>query len=177
MEELIAKRYVKALKMGTDIATMEAMASVLAALATSFEDKKFVDIVANPNVDRDEKAKMLLAAVASAKSQEINNLVKLLVEKNRIDIIPALAEVMRKDIADTTKIYNGVVYSDENIDAKIIQQLSSNISNKLNSKITLSFVKNNFNGIKVDVPDLGVELNFSKSRINNQIIEHILKAI
>lgn len=177
MEELIAKRYIKALKKDADIASMEETFSVLAGLAASFEDKKFVDIIANPYVSRDEKADMLLAAVASAKSEEINNLVKLLVENNRIGIIPALAEVMRKDIADTTKVYSGVVYSDQDIDAKIIEQLSSNISNKLNSNITLSFVKNDFNGIKVDVQDLGVEINFSKSRINNQIIEHILKAI
>lgn len=177
MEELIAKRYIKALKKDADIASMEEMFSVLAGLAASFEDKRFVEVIANPYVSRDEKADMLLAAVASAKSEEINNLVKLLVEKNRISIIPALAEAMRKDIADTTKVYTGVVYSDQDIDAKIIEQLSSNISNKLNSNITLNFVKNDFNGIKVDVQDLGVEINFSKSRINNQIIEHILKAI
>jgi len=177
MEELIAKRYIKALKGTTDTASLEVISSVLSALAASFKNFQFVQIVNNPNVSKNEKEAMLLAAVASAKSTAVENLIKLLVENNRINIIPALAEVMRKDIANTTKTYSGVVYSDQDIDAKVIEQLSSNISSKLNSKITLTFVKNDFNGIKVDVEDLGVEIDFSKSRINGQITEHILKAI
>ena len=32
-------------------------------------------------------------------------------------------------------------------------------------------------GIKVEVEDLGIEINFSKSRLNMQLVEHILKAI
>jgi F-type H+-transporting ATPase subunit delta len=38
-------------------------------------------------------------------------------------------------------------------------------------------VKNDFNGIKVAVEGLGIEINFSKDRIDSQIIEHIIKAI
>lgn len=177
MEELIAKRYIKALKENADLTLLQGMSSVLSALAESFNNVQFTQIIGNPNVSKNEKSNLLLSAVKSAQSKEIDNLIRLLVENNRISIIPALAEVMRKDIAHTTKTYTGIVYSDENIDANIIGQLSSNISSKLGSSITLEFVKNDFNGIKVDVQDLGIEINFSKSRINSQIVEHILKAI
>jgi F-type H+-transporting ATPase subunit delta len=100
-----------------------------------------------------------------------------LVEKNRIGIIPAIAEGMRKDLIATTKTYTGLVYSDSDIDEKVLQGLSAGLSKKFDSKISLEFVKNDFNGIKVDVEDLGIEIDFSKSRINTQIIEHIIKAI
>jgi F-type H+-transporting ATPase subunit delta len=110
-------------------------------------------------------------------SEIINTLVKLLVEKNRTSIIPALAEGMRKDTANTSKTYSGVVYSDSDLDAKVIQDLSSGLSKKFDSNISLNFIKDDFDGIKVDVEDLGIEINFSKTRINNQIIEHIIKAI
>jgi F-type H+-transporting ATPase subunit delta len=128
-------------------------------------------------VSKEQKLEILLAAVKPAKSEIINTLIKLLVEKNRTSIIPALAEGMRKDMADTNKTYSGVVYSDSDIDAKVIQDLTSGLSKKFDSNISLDFIKDDFNGIKVDVEDLGIEINFSKTRINNQIIEHIVKAI
>nr|WP_321266054.1 F0F1 ATP synthase subunit delta [uncultured Sulfurimonas sp.] len=177
MEELIAKRYIKALKEGLDAKSMQNATTVFLALAKSFDNAKFVQIVENPNVSREDKLEILLAAVKPANSENINSLIKLLVENDRIAVIPALAEGMRKDSANTSKTYNGVVYSDSDIDAKVMQDLSSGLSKKFDSNISLKFVKDNFNGIKVDVEDLGVEINFSKSRINNQIIQHIIKAI
>ena len=58
-----------------------------------------------------------------------------------------------------------------------MQELSSGLSKKFDSTISLSYVKTDFDGIKVDVVDLGIEIDFSKTRINSQIIEHIVKAI
>jgi F-type H+-transporting ATPase subunit delta len=177
MEELIAKRYIKAVIEGADASAIENMADVFSVLAESFNDEKFVQIIANPNVSADDKSQILLDAVKSANSSQVNNLIKLLVENKRINIIPAIAQELRKDLAKSTKTYQGVIYSDSEIDAKVIQELSDGLSTKFSSNITLKFIKNDFNGIKVDVEDLGIEINFSKTRINNQIIEHIVKAI
>ena len=177
MEELIAKRYMKAIKNSSDIATLENIAEIFSAIAESFENEKFINIINNPNVSKKQKSDILLDAVKSANSNNVNNLIKLLSEHDRLTIIPALAEVMRKDLANTSKQYSGLVYSDSDLDDKIIQDLSDGLSKKFNSNISLLFIKNNFNGIKVDVEDLGIEINFSKTRINSQIIEHIVKAI
>ena len=177
MEELIAKRYVKAIKDSSGIGSMEDVTSVFSALAESFKDDKFIKIIDNPNVASDDKLNILLDAVKSADSNEINNLVKLIVENGRINIIPAMAEEMRKDLAKSTKTYNGLVYSDSEIEASVMQELSEGLSKKFDSTITLDFIKDDFDGIKVNVEDLGVEINFSKTRINTQIIEHIVKAI
>ncbi len=177
MEELIAKKYIKAVKNSLDVESMENMSSIFFTLAESFNDPKFVQIIESPNISKDQKQVILLDAVKSADSSEINNLIKLLVEHNRLNIIPAIAEVMRKDIADTTKTYIGTIYSDSDIDTKVLKDLSSGLSSKFDSTISLNFIKNDFNGIKVNVEDLGVEINFSKTRINSQIIEHIVKAI
>jgi F-type H+-transporting ATPase subunit delta len=177
MEELIAKRYIKALKQSCDAQAMQNMTVVLSGLAESFNDAKFIQIIDNPIVSKEQKLEILLAAVKPAESEIINTLVKLLVEKNRTSIIPALAEGMRKDTANTSKTYSGVVYSDSEIDAKVIQDLSSGLSKKYDSNISLNFIKEDFDGIKVDVEDLGIEINFSKTRIDSQIIEHIVKAI
>lgn len=177
MEELIAKRYLKALKTGADAKSMQNLSLIFSILAESFNNEKFIQIINNPDVSKNKKSEILLAAVKTAKSKDVDNLIKLLAEHNRISIIPALAEVMRKDIAITDKKYSGIVYSDTDIDAKVINDLSSGLGKKFDSKISLGFVKNNFNGIKVEVEDLGIEISFSKTRINNQIVEHIIKAI
>jgi F-type H+-transporting ATPase subunit delta len=177
MEELIAKRYIKAIKDSSGIDSMENMTSIFSVLAESFKDEKFINIINNPNVVANDKLNILLDAVKSVDSKDINNLIKLIVENGRINIIPAMAEEMRKDVANTTKTYGGIVYSDSDIDAKTVQDLSDGLSKRFDSKITLEFIKNDFDGIKVDVEDLGVEINFSKTRIDSQIIEHIVKAI
>jgi len=177
MEELIAKRYLKAIKQSSNAETMQNIALIFSVLAQSFNNEKFNQIINNPDVSKNQKSGILLAAVKSAGSKDVENLIKLLAEHNRIHIIPTIAEIMRKDIAKTNKSYSGIVYSDSEIDAKVIEDLGNGLGNRFNSKITLKFVKNDFNGIKVDVEDLGVEISFSKSRINSQIIEHIAKAI
>ena len=177
MEELIAKKYIKALNTGSDLATMQSVCEVFSVLADSFTDDKFVSIVANPHVNASDKYGILLDAVKSAQSEQINNLIKLLVENKRINIIPAIASELKKDIANSTKTYEGIIYSDSDIDAKVITELSNGLNNKFNSTITLTFIKNDFNGIKVEVVGLGIEINFSKDRIDSQMIEHIIKAI
>ena len=177
MEELIAKRYIKAIVKDSDIESIKTMAFIFSTLAESFKNKKFVQIINNPNVDKAHKSEILLKAVRSVDSKNVENLIKLLAENSRINIIPAISEVLRKNVATKTKNYSGIVYSDSNIDEKVIKDLSSGLGKRFDSTISLEFVKNSFNGIKVDVQDLGIEISFSKSRINDQIVEHIIKAI
>jgi len=177
MEELIAKRYIKALKTSSDLESIKEMTTVFSALAESFKNDKFLNIIDSPNINIKEKSTILLDAVKEADSSKINNLIKILVENKRINIIPAIAQELQKDVANSTKTYKGVIYSDSSIDMKLIEDLSAGLSKKFNSKISLTAVKNDFNGIKVDVEGLGIEINFSKDRIDSQIIEHIIKAI
>ncbi len=177
MEELIAKRYIKALKNSSDIDALKNMSEIFSVIAESFKDQKFLQIIKNPDISQKDKSDILLDAVKSVESKEVENLIKLLAEHNRLTIIPAIAEVIRKDLANTSKTYTGIVYSDSEIDAKVMTDLGNGLGNKFGSNISLEFVKNDFDGIKVDVEDLGIEINFSKTRINSQIIEHIVKAI
>ncbi len=176
MKELIAKRYIKALKSGS-MKSFEETASFFSSLAESFKDDKFIKIIDNPSISEKDKAEILLAAASSAKSNKINNLIKLLAEHKRINIIPAIALGMKKELANSRKTYQGFIYSDNAIDKKLISELSVGLSKKLDATISLTFIKNDFDGIKVNVEDLGVEINFSKARINSQLIEHIVKAI
>jgi len=177
MEELIAKRYVKALLSDSDLEFTQNVTILFESLSKSFDDDKFLNIVTNTDVSAEDKTSLLLEIVKPANSERVNNFIKILVEHKRINIIPAIAEELRKNLAHVTKTYSGVVFSDTDIKKNVLEDLSSGLSKRYDSKILLSFAKTDFNGIKVEVDDLGIEINFSKDRINSQIIEHIIKAI
>lgn len=177
MEALIAKRYVSALLDGENAESMAAYAAVFNALASQFENEKFVDFISSPSIAASAKEEILLAAVAKVESTKINNFLRLLAEKNRLELIPEIAEQLSKGIAVANNAYAGKIFSDSDIDSKTVAALSSGLGRKVDATITLEFVKTDFDGIKVEVEDLGIEVNFSKERINSSLIDHILKAI
>ena len=177
MAALVAKRYVKALLDGEDAKNMAAISAVFDALASQFDNESFVDFFMAPDVAASSKEEILLAAVEKAESEKINNFIKLLAEKNRFELIPEIAMQISKEIAVANNAYTGKIFSDTDIDAAMVKSIGAGLSKKVDANITLEFVKNDFDGIKVEVEDLGVEINFSKERINTTLIDHILKAI
>jgi F-type H+-transporting ATPase subunit delta len=177
MAALVAKRYVNALLDGENAEGMATLLAVFEALSSQFENEKFIDIISSPSIASSLKEEILLAAVASLKSEKINNFLKLLGEKNRFEIIPAIATALSKEMAIVNNAYTGSIFSDVEMDAKTVESLSKGLSSKVDANISLEFVKTDFDGIKVEVEDLGIELNFSKERINSSLIDHILKAI
>lgn len=177
MNELIAKKYVKALTTVFDIEVLQKVADVLEILAKTLEETKIKTLINAPDVSKEQKADILLGGIEKTGSKELENFIKLLVQKDRIALISDITTVLKKYIADRNKNYVGVVYSDSDIDQKILNELADGLSKKFDSTISLRFQKSDFDGIKVDVDGLGIEIGFSKSRINKQIVEHILKAI
>jgi F-type H+-transporting ATPase subunit delta len=131
MKELIAKRYIKALKSDSDLEFMQDVTTVFSSLAESFKDDKFVSIIESPNVNIEEKSKILLDAVKVANSKKVDNFIKILVENKRINVIPTIADELHKYIANATKIYSGVIYSDTDIDANLVEKLSTGLSKKI----------------------------------------------
>ena len=177
MAALIAKRYVSALLDGENAEGMATLLAVFEALSAQFENEKFVDIISSPSIAASAKEDILLAAVASLKSDKVNNFLKLLAEKNRFELIPEITSQLAKEMAVVNNAYTGSILSDVEMDAKTVKSLSEGLSKKVDANISLEFVKTDFDGIKVEVEDLGIELNFSKERINSSLIDHILKAI
>jgi F-type H+-transporting ATPase subunit delta len=177
MEELIAKRYIKAMRESSAGSDFESVTEIFDTLALAFNDEKFTQIVLSPNVSTDDKRSILIDAVKSIKNDKVENLISILAENGRIDIIPAIAVEMKKELAREKNSFVGKVYSDSDIDAKAIEGLSAGLSKKVGSNIALEFIKSDYDGVKVEVDDLGIEINFSKNRLNSQMIDHILKAI
>lgn len=175
--ELIAKRYVQSLAEILDTASLQNASELFEVLSSAFEEKKFQHIMQTTDVAASAKTALVLDMVKSANSTEINNLIKLLGENGRLSLIPALSQELKKTIAEKTRVFSGRVYSDSALDQSTIDTLARDLGKKTGSTISLQFVPSDFDGVRVEVDTLNVEINFSKNRLNAQLIEHILKAI
>lgn len=176
-EELIAKRYVQSLVAILDEASLDNAAELFTVLSTAFNDSKFLQVMRSNDIAASAKTNLVLGMVESAQSTEINNLIKLLGENGRLSLIPAISKDLKRQISSMKRVYNGRIYSITEIKQDSIDAIAHDLGNKMGAKITLQFVPSSSDGIKVVVDDLNIEIDFSKSRLNAQVVEHILKAI
>jgi len=176
--ELIAKRYIKSLMESCDQASLENLAALLSVVSKeAFGNEKFNLIMNSNGVSSNAKCQLVLDMVASANSSTVNNLVKLLAENGRLLLIPAIAEQLTREIARAKRTFTGRIYSNNVVDQASVETIARDLGTKMGATISLSYVASDFDGVRVEVDDLNVEINFSKSRLNAQMVEHILKAI
>ncbi len=176
MEELIAKRYVKALIESCNEKELEEIEAYLMALAKLFKDWKIKEVLISPEVSEEEKLKFLLEPLRGA-NQKLVNLIKLLAEKGRLDIIPAMAKELKDRLALMKKSFEGRVYSEFELSKDELAKIEEALAKRLQAQVRLSQAEEKYDGIKVEVDTVGVEIEFSKSKIKKQLIENILKAI
>ena len=176
-QELIAKRYIKPLTQVCDQNDLDNLSVLFNTLATAYTNEKFITIMNSNSVTVEAKTSMVLDMAASANSQVANNLIKLLAENGRLNLIPVLAQELTREIGRMKRQYKGRVYSSSAIDKNSIDTIASDLGKKVGATISLEFVESSFDGVRVEVDDLNIEINFSKNRLNAQLVEHILKAI
>lgn len=176
MNDLIAKRYVKALLDGRDVKSATAITNELKTISSAFLEEKFISIITSSEVNSEDKVKLVLSFVDKA-SKELTNLIKLLGTKKRLEIIPAITSELESQVARLNNSYTGIVYCNKKLTAKYISSIEKKFSEKFDVQLSLSQNVCDYDGIKVDIDSLGVEISFSKERLKSQMIEHILKAV
>jgi len=175
MNDLIAQRYIKALLKDSDDNNSLELYNTLKEISTAYNDSKFLSIISSPEVNNDKKVQLILSFVKS--NDVITNFVKLLAEKKRLDIIPNIANELKKEIAIMHKSYEGVIYTNVELTQTDLSEITKKFAKKFDVKLVLTQDVCDYDGIKVDIEGLGVEVGFSKDRLKSQMIEHILKAV
>lgn len=176
MRDLVAKRYVKALLAGLSGDEFERFLKVLSEISSAFLSDKFKNIISSPTISGKQKIDLLLSFV-DEKDEKFLNFIKLLGENNRLEILPNIVDELLLQKAKNDNIYHGKIYANEDISAGQVANLQESFSKKFNAKIILEVVKSDYNGIKIELDDLGVEASFSIDRLKAQMSEYILKAI
>ncbi len=174
MEELIAKRYAKALSsVSKDIAGIAEVLNVLTEVINTQEVKSALN---SPIVSSEKKTEMILSTISDDDSTLVN-FIKILGENKRLDLIPAISKVLNTDLQKVSNEYEGVLSSKETLDAKALTKLEKTLKKYTGSTIKLTQEKTDLEGLRVSVDDLGIEVNFSKQRVKEQLIDFIKKSL
>lgn len=173
---LLAKRYVKALTDAKAIENVVELLSIFKTLASHFADAKFVTLVTSTLTSKSEKEEILLNSLGDVENY-VKNFVKLLIEKRRVAEIPAIAEELRVQVANLENKFQGKILSSSSISIENLKTIADGLTAKLGKNIVLTASKRDVNGLKVVIDDLNIDISISKSRIETDMINHILKAI
>ncbi len=175
MEELIAKRYATALSsVSKDIKGIVNVLNVLTEVITTEEVKT---ALTSPIVSADKKTEMILSALGKDADITLVNFIKILGENKRLDLIPAIAKVLNSDLQKESNKYEGVLKSSKKLGKEELSKLEKTLEKYTGSKIKLKQEKTDLDGLRVSVDDLGIEVNFSKERVKEQLIDFIKKSL
>jgi F-type H+-transporting ATPase subunit delta len=176
MNDLVAKRYVKALIDGRNSQVVNNISVNLNTISSAFCDEKFISIISSPEVADYAKVDLIISLVDLA-DETLKNFIKLLGEKRRLSLLPLIANELNVQIAKMNNNYVGVVYTNQELSNDYVSSIEEQFSKKFDVKLSLSQKVCDYDGIKVDIDGLGVEISFSKERLKSQLIDHILKAV
>ena len=176
MNDLVAKRYVKALIEARDSYAVSNISYSLNTISSAFGDEKFISIISSPEVADYAKVDLIISLVDLA-DETLKNFIKLLGEKRRLSLLPLIANELNVQIAKMNNNYVGVVYTNQELSNDYVSSIEEQFSKKFDVKLSLSQKVCDYDGIKVDIDGLGVEISFSKERLKSQLIDHILKAV
>jgi len=174
MEELIAKRYAQALSsVSKDLPGIVEVLNVLSEVISSAEIKS---TLISPIISSESKTEMILSALSDDDSTLVN-FIKVLGENKRLDLIPAITKVLNTDQQRVSNEYEGVLKSTSSLDEAALADLEKTLEKYTGSKIKLTQEKSDIEGLRVSVDDLGIEVNFSKQRVKEQLIDFIKKSL
>ncbi len=175
MEELIATKYAKALSsVSKDITSI---AEVLNVLTEAISTEEVMSALTSPIVTGEKKTEMILSTLGDKADSTLVNFIKILGENKRLDLIPAIAKVLNADLQKESNQYEGVLKSKETLGKEELSKLEETLKRYTGSTIKLTQEKTDLDGLRVSVDDLGIEVNFSKQRVKEQLIDFIKKSL
>ena len=176
MEELIAKRYVKALLEVISTEQKFSFSEVFNAISSLFDDENISEKINSPLISSTKKVNFIVDRIKDADSTLVN-FIKILGENDRLDLIPIISKSLNQELQKESNNYDGVVTSSNTLSDADIADLQESLKKYTGSTIKLTQVQSDLEGIKVAVEDLGIEVNFSKQRVKEQLIDFITKSL
>jgi len=175
MEELIAKRYATALtSVSKDV---KGISEVLNVLTEAISTDEVKTVLTSPIVASEKKTEMILSTLGDDADATLVNFIKILGENKRLDLIPAIAKVLNADLQKASNKYEGVLKSSKKLGKEELSKLEETLKRYTGSTIKLKQEKTDLDGLRVSVDDLGIEVNFSKERVKEQLIDFIKKSL
>lgn len=176
MSRIVARKYALALNTVMNESESEVVLTYLKGVSSLFSDSKFVEVIKSPLVSKAEKAEVILANLTDA-PVKFNNFIKLLADEERLNVIPDI--LLELDIEQSYKqnSFKAFVESNKDLEEAKIEELKATLSKRLGVSLTAEVKNSGYDGVKVEIPDMGLRIDFSENQIKEQMLTHILKAI
>jgi len=175
MEELIAKRYTQALS--SVAKNLPEILESLNVLSEAFKSSDVKTILTSPIVSSEQKTQMILSTLGDDVDKILVNFIKILGENGRLELIPAITKVLNSDQQRIANEYEGILRSTATLDEEALSKLENTLKQYTGSTIKLTQETTDLEGLRVSVDDLGIEVNFSKQRVKEQLIDFIKKSL
>ena len=177
MDKLIAKKYAKAIMESGDEAVVTQRLEILKAVGDALSDADVKAFITSPLIDKEKKAALLLGAMDGNEDKVIRNLIALMTEKGRLDLIPDLVAIITFERKKASNRFEGTIYSNETLSDGTVKKLEASLEKYSGATIALDHVATDRDELKVEVEDLGIELSFSRDKVKRALIDHIQKAL
>ena len=177
MEELIAKRYAKALMEISDSKNLEADIAALKNLSSEMEDKNVKEIVVSPLISNDKRFELLVEPLKEKLDDKLYKLLAVMNSHGRLSLLPKVVELLEYEMKRTKNSFEGTVSSDGTVKREDIVKLEKRLADYTGSNIKLKESGTKIDGIKVEVDDLGIELSYSKDRVKADLLAFIQQGL
>lgn len=179
MKELIAKRYAKALVEAIGEAKIPLALEWLKRGEEAFKSEDFVDVILSPQIPKTLKSQAVIGILEAGKGSgetKLVNLIKVLAERNRLELLPNICKELERFLAKSRNEYVATLTLKEAFDEKTLKAIETMLAKKLQAKLVLSQKEENLEGVRLVVEDLGIEVSFLRDRFVNDLRNHILRA-
>lgn len=176
MNTIIAKRYAKALLDG-DESKLDSYIDTLSGVSIALRDADIRDAIASPLIKASKKTEWIIEALGKDADSILVRLVEMMGEKGRLELIPEVASILNYEYKKKRNSYTGTIESANSLDEIKVKELESLLSKYSGAEIKLEQQVSDFSGLRAKVEDLGLELNFSKDRVKNSLLDYIQKAL
>ena len=177
METLVAKKYAKALLELENISIEEVQKQINTIAQVISSNEEVMEFLKSPLINNEVKFKAIVEPLKDDLNPKVYALLDLMAKKGRLYLIPELSEILSKEIRFKHNKFEGIVESSDEIDDTLKEKLEKKLSKYSGAQIVLKVIKSDIDGVKVEVSDLGLELNFSKESVKRALLEHIQKAL
>src|SRR5699024_11045155 len=135
MSEVVTSRYAEALcQLGNEKGTLDQLVEECHVLKSIFnENKKLVPFLEHPRVDNDKK-NQFMNDVFQGFSDDVLNTLKLLTERHRVAIVPAIIDHFTQLVNDVKGIAEAKVYSVRELSEDEKEQLETVFAKRFNKQ-------------------------------------------
>lgn len=157
--ELIRPYAVAAFKHAQEEGNLEQWSEMLAALQTIVRDPTAAGLISNPRVDDEELAKLIVDVGGDRFTSSLVNLVRLLVENNKLSLVPELVTAFNEQRSRHEGRSDVRVISAFELTAEQEQRIAEAMGKRLGTEVTLSVSvdRNLIGGVVVRAGDLVID--------------------